>query len=168
MLAFANHLLQMPDVCNVDIHPDGEHAKQFDIRAWLESHGFKKIEKRGSTRYGGVYILDGRTISVTPKSGMGDVVALVGGQSLVAECKGGIINTRHSGQTSKLQRGLSEAIGLLIVRPESERERKIAVVPNTATTLRIAERITKRTNEVGIEIALVDEKGNVLYIDPNK
>lgn len=43
-----------------------------------------------------------RAIVVHPASGNGDVVAGAGGMIISAECKGGIINTRHPGQVSRL------------------------------------------------------------------
>jgi len=37
MLAVATHLLETePTATRVEIHPDGEHAKQFKIKSWLE------------------------------------------------------------------------------------------------------------------------------------
>ena len=51
-------------------------------------------------------------------------------------------------RASKLRRGLYEAVGLLMVRPEDERQ--IAVVPYTNTTLQLAQNIINRTNKIGI------------------
>src|SRR4051794_37730149 len=62
-----------------------------------------------------------------PKSGLGDVVADVGDHVVAAECKGGIINTRHPGQVSRLYRGLCETVGLLMATPSQGRQG--AVVP---------------------------------------
>lgn len=124
MLAFAMHLFQLdPDIKAIDIHPDGEHAKRFDIRGWLERQGFLWTTPRGKTNYGGIYLNGDRTITIFPKSGLGDVVARSEKTTLVAECKGGVINTRHPGQVSKLQKGLCEAVGLLIARPPAGRAR---------------------------------------------
>ena len=41
-------------------------------------------------------------------------VAKLGRQTLSAECTGGIINTRHVGQVSRLYRGLCETVGHLM------------------------------------------------------
>jgi hypothetical protein len=101
MVAFAMHLLRtVPNLRHVAIHPDGEHGKRFDFQGWLKKHGFVMVERMGSTPYGGKYQSDveGHTILINPKSGRGDVVADIGGKSFVAECKGGIINSRHAGQ----------------------------------------------------------------------
>ena len=115
MLAFAMHLLRTQGARGVRIHPDGEHGKQFDFTAWLGRRDFTKISSIGSTTYGGVYRNPaGQTINLHPKSGVGDVVAEVGNHVISAECKGGIINTRHPGQVSRLYRGLCETVGLLM------------------------------------------------------
>jgi len=117
MIAFAMHLLQtVPDMKHVDIHSDGEHAKRFSFPSWFAAHGYERTKLQGTTSFGGVYesATTGRTILVNPKPGRCDVVADIAGRSFVAECKGGIINTRHAGQLSRLRRGLCEAVGLLL------------------------------------------------------
>ena len=165
MLAFGMHLFRtLPNVRCVKIHPDGEHAKRFNIAGWLNARGFARSESFGSTSYGGTYARDEETVVVKPLSGVGDVVAEVDGIRVVAECKGGILNTRHAGQTSKLRRGLCEAVGLLMSTPREGRQ--IAVVPNTETTLKLAKKLAPRARDAGIEIALVDAQGNVLEVHP--
>lgn len=165
MLAFAMYLLRTQGVRNVRIHPDGEHGKQFDFAAWLGRRDFTKISSLGSTTYGGVYRNPaGQTITVHPKSGLGDVVAEVGNHVISAECKGGIINTRHPGQVSRLYRGLCETVGLLMATPSQGRQ--IAVVPLTEGTLRLAERLAPRCSLAGIEIALVGSRGEVMDVKP--
>jgi hypothetical protein len=72
-------------------------------------------------------------------SGKGDVVADVGGAVISAECKGGIINTRHSGQVSRLYKGLCETVGLLMAVPSPGRQ--VAVVPRTESTHKLALRL---------------------------
>ncbi len=164
MLAFAMHLFELdPNPKAIDIHPDGEHGKRFDIRGWLERRGFQRATPKGKTSYGGIYRKGDRTITVFPKSGLGDVVAHYEQATLVAECKGGVINTRHSGRLSNLRRGLCEAVGLLIARPQ-QGERHIAVVPDTDETRRLANRMAGRAKEAGIEIALVSGGGLVSYL----
>ncbi len=163
MLAFAMHLLRTQGARDVRIHPDGEHGKQFDFTTWLGRRDFTKISSIGSTTYGGVYGNPaGQTITVHPKSGLGDVVAEVGNHVISAECKGGIINTRHPGQVSRLYRGLCETVGLLMATPSQGRQ--IAVVPLTESTLRLAERLAPRCALAGIEIALVGSRGEVMDV----
>ncbi len=163
MVAFAMHLLRAAGARHVRIHPDGEHGKQFDFTGWLGRREFAMVSSLGSTTYGGVYQNPtGETITIRPKSGLGDVVAEVGDERITAECKGGIINTRHSGQVSRLYRGLCETVGLLMATPSTGRQ--IAVVPLTDSTLRLAERLAPRCALAGIEIALVDSRGKVMDV----
>src|SRR5262245_57681003 len=126
MIAFAMHLLRtVPGLKHVAIHPDGEHGLQFDFKRWLHERGFFLTEPKGKTSYGGTYsAVDGRTILITPTSGLGDVVAKIGELSFVAECKGGVINTKHPGQQSRLRQGLCETIGLSLATPRAEGARQ--------------------------------------------
>lgn len=163
MVAYAMHLLRTEGALNVRIHPDGEHGKQFDFSGWLERRQFRKVSTIGATSYGGVYEHSaGQTVTVNPRSGLGDVVAEIGDQVISAECKGGIINTRHSGQVSRLYKGLCETVGMLMATPAQGRQ--VAVVPFTASTLRLAERLAPRCALAGIEIALVGSQGEVMDV----
>ena len=165
MVAYAMHLLRTQDTRHVRVHPDGEHGKQFDFAAWLLRRDFIKISSVGTTSYGGTYLnAAGQAITVNPKSGLGDVVAEVGNHVISAECKGGIINTRHSGQVSRLHKGLCETDGMLMATPSPGRQ--IAVVPFTEGTLRLAERLAPRCALAGIEIALVGSRGEVRDVRP--
>lgn len=166
MVSYAMHLLRTEDVKEVRIHPDGEHGKQFDFAGWLLRRDFAKTSSVGTTTYGGVYRSPrGQTISVNPKSGLGDVVAEYQGGIISAECKGGIINTSHPGQVSRLYKGLCETVGMLMATPSQGRQ--VAVVPLTKSTLRLAERLAPRCALAGIEIALVGSRGEVVDVRPS-
>ena len=160
MLALALHLLGSSHEGTVSIHPDGEHAKRFDIPEWLNRHGFCKVQALGKTAYGGIYRRGSETIRVDPRSGNCDVVGEIDGQRVVIECKGGTINSRHAGQLSRLRRGLCEAIGLLLARPP-DGSREIAAVPWTVETARLADRMAARCRRAGIDIALVRRDGSI-------
>jgi hypothetical protein len=165
MLAYSLHLFEtIPGLLTVEIHPDGEHGKRFAIKKWLSNQGFELLESQGTTDYCGIYVSGEKRMIVTAKSGLGDVVARTPSDSIIAECKGGIVNTRHNGQVSRLRKGLCEAVGLLMSKARSGRQ--IAVVPYTEPTLRLAKSIALRAREAGIEIALVDEHGQVFDITP--
>jgi hypothetical protein len=160
MIAYAMHLLRTERAQHVRIHPDGEHGKQFDFSGWLERRQFRKVSSIGTTAYGGAYENPaGQMITVNPRSGLGDVVAEIGDHVISAECKGGIINTRHPGQVSRLYKGLCETVGMLMATPSQGRQ--VAVVPLTDCTLRLAERLAPRCAMAGIEIALVGSRGEV-------
>lgn len=161
MVAFAMHILRTTDARLVEIHPDGEHGKSFEFRSWLLARGFELAAPRGTTSYGGIYRhADGREIDVFPKSGLGDVVAATGQGRILAETKGGIVNTTHAGPTSRLRRGLCEAVGLMLATPFDPGTRQMAVVPDVPVTRRLAKSMIGRARRAGIEIALVDRRGN--------
>lgn len=168
MVAFAMHLLRtVPGLREVSIHPDGEHGKRFDFSGWLGKRGFAKTSGLGKTAYGGTYADgNGKTIVINPSSGRGDVVAESDGMRIVAECKGGIVNTRHAGQLSRLRQGLCEVIGLSLTTPLAEGRRQFAVVPRTKVTETLAGRMAARARSAGIEIALLDARGNVFDVRP--
>jgi len=162
MLAFAMHLLEQ-GAEHVEMRPDGMHGKQFDFRSWFESEGFVLASAGGVTNFAGVYSRHDRKISVSCAPGIGDVVAIVNNRRIVAECKGGIINTRHAGQLSHLRKCVLEAVGPLMCREQHE-DRNIVVVPRANETVKWAERIGARAHEAGIEIALVSRDGAVEYV----
>ena len=160
MVAYAMHLLRTTEAKHVRIHPDGEHGKRFDFTGWLARRGFDKATSTGTTTYGGEYWhKTGWRITIHPSSGKGDVVAEVGNHIVTAECTGGIINTRHAGQVSRLYKGLCETVGLLMASESPGRQ--VAVIPYTESTLRLATRMAPRCALAGIEIALVGSRGEV-------
>jgi hypothetical protein len=160
MLAFALHLIRSGEANRVSIYPDGQHALQFDIRGWLERQGFAHQEGVGRTTYGGKYESPlGTRLVVNPASGHTDVVGHGDRGEIIAECKGGIINTRHPGQRSRLYKGLCEAVGMLMAAPAAVIQ--YAVVPDTPGTERMALRLKPRCSRAGIKIALVSSDGQV-------
>jgi hypothetical protein len=71
MLAFAFHLFrEEPSLKRVELHPDGEHGKQFDFQGWLRGRGFTLVRKEGTTSYGGVYSDGDREIYISLKPGL--------------------------------------------------------------------------------------------------
>jgi hypothetical protein len=166
MLAYGMHLLRtVPELRTVTLNPDGEHAKRFEIARWLSARGFVRKQAPGKTAFVGTYMCGEQSIVVASIPGKGDVVAATRDKTIIAECKGGIVNTRHAGQTSRLRKGLCEAVGLLLARAKGGRQ--VAVVPHTETTLRLARKLAPRARDAGIEIALVDELGRVTDIAPD-
>jgi hypothetical protein len=165
-LAFALHLLNQPDSGEqVEMFPDGEHAKRFDIPAFLRARGYERVNALGATQYGGEYFDGLKTLVVNPKSqhGRGDVVGKLAGVVVRAECKGGIINSKHSGALSKVRSGFNELIGQTMSMPE-DGSRHVAVAPRTPASETQASRLLKRCAAAGIEIALVDQNGQVEFV----
>lgn len=162
MIAFALHVFDRGATA-VSLHPDGEHGKRYDLKACLAHHGFRHTRSQGSTSYGGEYTREHQLLTILPKPGLGDVIAQLDGRKLVAECKGGVINSKHAGQLSRLRSGLCEAVGLLLARPHDEQH--IAVVPYTPATLALARRMIVRTLAAGIRIALVDADGRITFVE---
>ena len=159
MLAIARWMFEW-GAETVYLHPDGEHAKQFDICRWLANEGFEKIAAKGKTPVAGTYTRQHKTLYVEFKPGQGDVVADIESCCVVVEAKGGIINTSHSGQKSKLRKNLYEAVGMLLDGPKNA-DRLIAAVPLHTETEKITQRMVKRCRDVGIEIALISGDGAV-------
>jgi hypothetical protein len=93
------------------------------------------------------------------------MVADIGGRRFAAECKGGIINTSHPGQLSRLRKGLCEAVGQLLSKELTEGMRQFAVVPLTMETKKLALRMAPRVAKAGIEIALVDGNGEIHSVE---
>ena len=149
------------------LHPDGMHIPQFDICGWLKNEGFEKVAAKGKTRDAGTHARNHHTLVVEFSPGWGDVVGDVQGTRVVVEAKGGIINTQHSGQKSKLRKHLYEAVGMLLDGPDRA-DRLIAAVPRHPVTEKIARRMAERCRDAGIEIALVTEKGNVQLCAANE
>ncbi len=159
MVAFAMDLFRS-GATEVTIRPDGEHFKRHDLLTTLSSYGFIKKTSTGTTKYGGRYEANGKSLVVHPCSGLGDVTATIDDTLVFAECKGGVINSTHSGITSRLRKGLAEAVGQLMSR-ELGTERHIAVVPDCPESRALAAKMKERAGSAGIEIALVSTDGIV-------
>ncbi len=148
----------------IEIHPDGQHLKQFNMRSWLIEQGFQLVESIGKTDQGGRYQSDAIIVELIPKSGLGDVVGVLNGERIEIEAKGGCINSKHAGQLSKLRKGLTEAVGQLM-SPHPKSTRLIAAVPYHEETKRLAHRMAYRCKLAGIEIALTKEDGTIHWIE---
>ena len=94
VVAHAMHLLRLENVCKASIHAYGQHKQQFDFGGWLRRRNFTMVSSCGSTTYGGTYRnFAGQTVTVFPKSGLGDIVAYLGDHIPTAELKRGVIST---------------------------------------------------------------------------
>jgi hypothetical protein len=164
MLAIAFHILNHPKGSGVaTICPDGEHAKQFEIAAWLAQAGFRKEKSIGGTAYGGYYVKDGKTLIVNPRSGQYDVSGEIEGVRIGVECKGAIINSTHSGARSRNRKGICEVVGMLLAKSD-DGIRQIAAVPSTVDARTMAERMAHRCNAAGIELVLLERDGGLTWV----
>jgi hypothetical protein len=163
MLAMA-HWLIGHGATDVEIHPDGMHLKQLDMGEWLSAQGFEKTAQIGATEAGGRYENGGTTVTIDPRPGIGDVVAMIDGKRIEIEAKCGCINSRHPGPLSKLRKHLYEAVGMLL-DSRNDADRLIAAVPHHSETERVAKRMAKRCHAAGIEIALVSGDGSVWMVE---
>jgi hypothetical protein len=136
------------------------HMKGFDIPSWLTGRGFTRATVTGRGQTSGTFRRGDQTLIVHSQPGLGDVVATLNGVEVEIEAKGGCINTRHPGQLSRLRKGLHEAVGQLMASPRAQ-VRLIAAVPRHPETERLSQRLLPRCTRAGIEIALVNEHGEV-------
>ena len=142
-IAVALAFLADPESCGcAEIYPDGEHAKRFPIRQFLIERGFRHTEMLGTKEYGGVYVQGDTRLTVNPKAmhGRGDVVSAIGGVTIRAECKGGTINSKHSGVQSRLRSGFAELIGQAMAMEENG-DRHVIAMPLTDLTEKQADRL---------------------------
>lgn len=103
---------------------------------------------------------EGRRVIIHPRSGVSDVTAnSADGTTIEAECKGGAIETRHPGRLSRLDKGLCEIVGRLMMKPPGGR--LVAVMPRTDVTLRVGRKLAPRCAAAGIQISLVGPRGEV-------
>jgi hypothetical protein len=161
MLAMAEWLFTQ-GACHATIHPDGMHLLRYDLSPRLERDGFRRegdakapqrLYRRGET-----------TLTVYSRPGLGDVTAEIRGQTVQIETKGGYIASGHAGRRSRLRSGLSEVVGQLMASQRQD-ARLIAAVPDNAEIERVAQRMAVRCALIGIEIALVDERGSVRFVE---
>ena len=140
MVAYAMHLLR------TQVAPTCPHSSR--RRAWqairlrrlaAAPRFLEDLQSRHDQLMADVSERRGPGRSPSTRSRAGRCRRRVAGNPVIsAECKGGIINTRHPGQVSRLYKGLCETVGLLMA---SRRQvRQVAVVPFTEGTLRLAER----------------------------
>ena len=136
-------------------------AVVFDLAAHMEAQGWVAVDvSTGRNPWTCTYGREGRTIRVHSRSGVGDVVARVGGRRIVAECKKGAAPGKPGSPERPL---LTSAIGqalLLAVEPD---DLVVAAVPDTLVFRRLADawRTRPLVARSGIQIALVGRDGMV-------
>jgi hypothetical protein len=167
-LRLAFHLLSMPEAeGTAEVAIDGAQIRVgrrevFPIAAFLQVEGWALVEQKGKNPWQGWYERPGQRLWIHSRSGVGDVVARVGGKRFRAECKGGpLIKKRGSQEYPKL-RG---ALGQVMTVEEVDGHDVLAVaVPWTEKFGELAERWRRAPLVVrsGVLIVLVGRDGEVV------
>lgn len=166
-LRLAFHLLAMPDSQGTaEVAIDGAQVRVlgsevFPIAAFLLDVEWKQVEQLGKNLWHGWYERNGQRLWIHSRSGVGDVVTLVGTKRFRAECKGGPLIQRPGSQEYPKLRG---ALGQVLTVEEFEPNDVLAVaVPHTPWFQRLADkwRSAPLIARLGIQIVLVGRGGGV-------
>lgn len=166
----AQHLVEHPlAVGHADIAIDGAGVSVagntiFALAEFLGSLGWEQVEQSGKNLWGGTYRRGRLSLRIHSRSGMGDVVAVVGEQRFAAECKKGPLVQKAGSPEYPL---LTTALGQALLLKADPSDVLIAAVPDTPRFRRIAEAWRDRDGVIrsGILIALVSRDGGVSGLD---
>jgi len=166
-LRLAFYLLSRPESgATAVVAIDGAHVRVhgeevFPLARFLELAGWRQTEQQGKNPWQGNYTRDGKTLLITPKSGIGDVVAAIAGKNVRAECKKGPLIPKKGNPEFPLIR---EAIGqLMTVEKVTENDFLVVGIPCTEGFRKLARRWQGRPLMVQtkITIALIGRDGVV-------
>lgn len=170
-LRFAFHLLGLADGPErVEVAVDGAQVAVgdcvvFDLRAFLVDEGWGPPSSDPKV-WPGVYRRDNKLLHVHSRPGLGDVVGVVGGKRVRAECKKGRLRPAANGEEFRL---LREALAqLLTIKQVGQDDVLVAVVPGeNARYRRLAAEWRDRdlVRVAGLKIALVNRAGSVEGLD---
>jgi hypothetical protein len=166
----AQHLVEHPRaVGQAEVAIDGAGVSVagntiFALADFLASLGWEQVEQSGKNLWGGTYRRGHLSLNIHSRSGVGDVVAAVGGQRFVAECKKGPLVQKAGSPEYPL---LTTALGQALLLKANPGDVPIAAVPDTPRFRRIAEAWRDREGVIrsGILIALVSRDGGVSGLD---
>jgi hypothetical protein len=170
-LRLAFHLLSMPDASGeVEVAIDGAQIRVhgdeiFPIQDFLCAMGWQQTEQRGKNDWQGRYKRLGHHLRIHSRSGIGDVVAQVGGERIRAECKGGPLIKKPGSKEYPKLRG---ALGQIITVEHFEENDVLAVaVPHTPRFRRLADkwRQAPLIEKADIRIVLLGRDGTVEGLD---
>jgi hypothetical protein len=134
----------------------------FDIGRFMAATGWEQIKEPqvGRNVWTGTYRRGDKTIRVHSRPGEGDVVALVDGRRIVAECKKGPLVRKPGNPEYPL---LKMALGQALLFDVSADDIVVAAVPDTPVLRKLAETWRSRplVRRAGIRIALVAHDGSV-------
>ncbi len=131
----------------------------FPIEAFMTHEGWEQTDQLGRNAWQGSYEKGGSRLAIHARSGVGDVVALVGSERIRAECKGGpLIEKPGSPEYPRLRETLGQ---LLTVERVEAGDVMVAAVPRTDRFLRLARNWQSRPllARSGIRIVLVGRNG---------
>jgi hypothetical protein len=138
----------------------------FDIGRFMAATGWQQIKEPqvGRNAWTGAYQRGDKTIRVHSRPGEGDVVAMVNGRRIVAECRKGPLVRKAGSPGYPL---LMTALGQALLFEVSADDIVVAAVPDTPVFRRLAEAWRNRplVRRAGIRIALVARDGAVSGLD---
>ena len=132
----------------------------FDMAGFLVQHSWRKVSSEGKNTWTGTYERDGKKLRVHSHPGVGDVVAIVGGHRVVAECKKGWLVAKRGSPERPL---LATALGQALLVNATQGDVVVAAVPDTKAFRKIATqwRDEPLVKKAGIRICLVGRDENV-------
>lgn len=155
---FGGHVDVAIDGASVAVHG----AEVFNIVEYLSVHGWDAVDRTPKSRneWAAIYKRGSATMRIHSQSGLGDVVAMVGGVRVIAECKKGPLVKKPGSPEYPL---LTAALGQALLFRAAQEDILVAAVPDTPTFRRIAAdwRERPRLKSSGIQIALVNRNGDV-------
>ncbi|WP_318875099.1 hypothetical protein [Sinorhizobium meliloti] len=155
---FGDHVEVAIDGASVRVHG----SDVFDIEGYLRTYGWRLSapEHKSRNTWAATYQRGQATMRIHSQSGVGDVVAVVSGRRVIAECKKGPLIKKPGSQEYPL---LTAAIGQALLFRASAEDIILAAVPDTPTFRRIAVdwRERPRLKASGIQIVLVSRTGDV-------
>ncbi len=166
-LLLAFHLLDYRESHGeVDVAIDGAQVRVgkdeiFPIAEFLEASGWEQTEQAGKNPWQGSYQLEGQTLRVHSRAGVGDVVARIGEKRIRAECKKGNLVKKPSNPEYRI---LREALGQILTVEEIHRnDIMVVAVPMADGFMRLAANWRQRPLMVRLKfrIALVGRDGSV-------
>jgi hypothetical protein len=166
-LRLAFHLLSLPGAQgSAQVAIDGAQirvhgAEVFPIAAFLAGQGWAKIAQKGKNAWQGTYEREGQQLTIHARSGVGDVVAIVGEKRIRAECKGGPLVKKPGSHEYPILRG---ALGQIVtVEQVDANDVLVVAVPYTSQFQQLVVRWREAplVSRLGIQIVLVGRDGTV-------
>jgi hypothetical protein len=138
----------------------------FDIGRFMAGTGWEQIKEPqvGRNAWTGAYQRGDKTIRVHSRPGEGDVVAMIEGRRIVAECtKGSLVRKAGRAEHSLLTMALGQALLFEVFADEIV----VAAVPDTPVFRSLAEAWRNRPliRRAGLRIVLVARDGAVSGLD---